>query len=271
MHIRFQFFMAPAVLAAALVLMAPAALAAAPGLAKALADDAPNAAAPVRGLAPAQIAAIRAIGRNVLAAKKSAVEDPADAEQLGKLRATVDTLIATELDSNIRVPITAQGQASASQGQAHAAAVELRETARADARADARALAGQMRQRGELMASRAQSGGEAETKSAGLPVSSLRAQLFERMAQKLDTALAVNNPDRVAQLYALRDQLQAGPGRLADAPLTHGTPTLQAMPSTSETPIRPVTASEAKSRAVPAAPGKPGIATRPRTSRAQAK
>lgn len=267
MHIRFQFFMAPAVLATALALMAPAALAAAPGLAKAPADDAPNAAAPARGLAPVQVAAIRAIGRNVLAAKKSAVEDPADAEQLGRLRATVDTLIATELDLKIRVPITAQGQASASQGQENAATVELRETARTDARAHA----GQIRQRGELMASRAQSGGDTETKSAGLPVGSQRAQLFERMAQKLDTALAANNPDRVAQLYALRDQLQAGPGRLADAPLTHGTPTLQAMPSTSETPIRPVTASEAKSRAVPAAPGKPGIATRPRTSRAQAK
>lgn len=225
-----------------------------------------DAAAVAHGLAPAQIAAIRAIGRNVLAAKKSAVEDPADAEQLTKLRAAVESLIAVELDPKNRAPITIQGTASASQSPAHAAAATRRDTARTDARA----LAGQIRQRGELMASRAQSGGESETKSAGLPVGGQRAQLFERMAQKLVAALAANDSDRVAQLHALRDQLQAGRGRLVDAPLTP-TPTLQATPSTSPTVIRPVNASEAKSRAVSAAPGKPDTAIRPRTPRAQAK
>lgn len=224
-------------------------------------------AAVAHGLAPAQIAAIRAIGRNVLAAKKSAVEDPADAEQLSKLRAAVESLIAVELDPKNRAPLTVQGTASASQGPAQAAATARRDSARTDARA----LAGQMRQRGELLASRAQSGVEAETKSAGLPVGSQRAQLFERMAQELDAALASNNPERVAQLHALRDQLQAGRGRLVDAPLTHATPTLQATPSTSPTVIRPVSTSEAKSRAVSAAPAKPDTAIRPRTSRAKAK
>lgn len=249
--------MAPAVLAVA--------LAAAPGLAHAAAGDAPNATtAPARGLAPAQVAAIRAIGRNVLAAKKSAVDDPADAEQLGKLRAAVDTLIASELDAKMQAPITAQGDEAPGLSPARAAALDLREPARTDARA----LAGQLRQRAGRMASRAQSGGESEPKSAGFPVGSQRAQLFERMAQKLDAALAANDPERVAQLHALRDQLQAGPGRLVDAPLTHGTPTLQAMPSTSETPIRPVTASEAKSRLVPTLPS---AIIKPRTSREQTK
>ena len=159
-----------------------------------------DAAAVAHGLAPAQLTVIRAIGRNVLAAKKSAVEDPADAEQLTKLRAAVESLIAVELDPKNRAPITLQGTESASQSPAHAAAATRRDTARTDARA----LAGQMRQRGELMASRAQSGGETETKSAGLPVGGQRAQLFERMAQKLDAALAANNPERVVQLHALR-------------------------------------------------------------------
>lgn len=248
MHIRFQFFfMAPAVLAAV--------LAAAPGLAHAAAGDAPNATAPARGLAPAQVAAIRAIGRNVLAAKKSAVDDPADAEQLGKLRAAVESLIASELDAKMQAPITAQGEEAPGLSPTRAAAIELRETARADARV----LAGQLRQRAGLMASRAQSGGASETKSAGLQMGSQRAQLFDRAAQKLDAALAANDSERVAQLHALRDQLQAGPGRLVDAPLTHGTPTLQAMPSTSETPIRAVSASEEKPPSAPvkARPRKP--------------
>ncbi len=251
--------MAPAVLAAV--------LAAAPGLAKAAADDAPNATAPARGLTPAQVTAIRAISRNVLAAKKSAVDDPADVEQLVKLRAAVDTLIATELDAKMRAPITAQGEEAPGLSPARAAALDLRETVRTDARA----LAGQLRQRAGLMASRVQAGGVSETKSAGMPMGNQRAQLFDRAAQKLDAALAANDSERVAQLHALRDQLQAGPGRLVDAPLTRGTPTLQAMPATSETPIRPVTAFEAKSRAAPAAQGKSGAIIKPRTSRAQTK
>lgn len=44
-------------------------------------------ASPAHSFAPEQLAAIRAIGRNVLAAKKRAAEDPADAEQLDCLRA----------------------------------------------------------------------------------------------------------------------------------------------------------------------------------------
>lgn len=247
MRIQFQFFMAPAVLAAVLVT--------APGLTKAAADDALNATAPARGLAPAQVTAIRAISRNVLAAKKSVVDDPADAEQLGKLRAAVDTLIASEPDAKMQAPITAQGEGASVQSPAHAAALDLRETARTDVRA----LAGQLRQRAGLTASRVQLGGVSETKSAGLPIGSQRAQLFERAAQKLDAALAANDLDRVAQLHALRDQLQAGPGRLVDAPLTRGTPTFQAMPSTSETQIRAVSASDEKQPSVPvkAKPRKP--------------
>lgn len=267
MPIRFQSFMVPAVLAAALSLMAPAGLAAGPERAQAAADDVPRAAAaPVRELAPAQLTVIRAIGRNVLAAKKSAVEDPADAAQLSALRTMVDTLIATDLDPKIPAPVVLQGAETPATSPARAAALTLRETTRTEARA----FAVQLRQRSAQMASSAQSGEASGTTSAGMPVANQRAQLFERMAQKLDTALAANNPDRVAQLHALRDQLQAGRGKLVDAPLTHGTPTLQAMPSTSETRIRPVTAAESKFRAAQT-PGTPRAAKNPRTPRVQAK
>ena len=270
MHIRFQFLVAPAVLAMTLVIVAPAVMAAPepikPEPIKAAADNTPGDAAPVRELAPAQLTAIRAIGRNVLAAKKSAVEDPADAAQLSTLRAMVDTLIATDLALKAPIPITLQGGETPATSPARAAALTLRETTRTEARA----FAVQMRQRSAQMASGAQSAGASGTTSAGMPVANQRAQLFERMAQKLDTALAANNLDRVAQLHVLRDQLQAGRGKLVDAPLTHGTPTLQAMPSTSETRIRPVTAAESKFRA-PQTPGKPGVTLKPRTPRAQAK
>lgn len=230
-------------------------------------------AAATRGLAPAQLAAIRVIGRNVLAAKKSAIEDTADAAQLSQLRSIVDKLIATDLDSMHSAPIMIQGGAIPEVSPARAAATERREAARTVAHA----LAGQLRQRGERLASLAQaggaqSGGAPETLSAGLPIGNQRAQLFQRLTQKLDAALAANNLERIAQLHTLRDQLQAGSGQLVGAPLTRrSTPTMQAMLPTGETRIRAVSSTEAKLRAVPPVPGKPGVAIKPSTSGAQAK
>ncbi|MFZ5828950.1 MAG: hypothetical protein ACOY3P_02640 [Planctomycetota bacterium] len=206
----------------------------------------------IRELAPAQLSAIRAIGRNVLAAKKSAVDDPADREQIIQLRAAVNTLVAAELDAGNRASITVQNGEAPVLPQAMLAA-ERRDTARADARA--RAV--QARRHGDMLASRALAG-DPGTTSAGLPVAGQRAQLFERLAQKLDAALADGAPDRMARLIELQSQLAAGKARLHEAPPL-ATPTLQAMPSTSATPIRAVSASEAKPHSTPvkARPRKP--------------
>ncbi len=207
----------------------------------------------IRELAPAQLSAIRAIGRNVLAAKKSATDDPADMEQISQLRAAVNTLVAAELDAGNRASITAQDGEVPVLPQAMLAA-ERRDTARADARARAE----QVRRHGDLLASRALAGVDSGTTSAGLPVAGQRAQLFERLAHKLDAALADGAPDRVARLIELQSQLAPGNARLREAP-PFATPTLQAMPSTSATPIRAVSASEAKPRSTPvkARPRKP--------------
>lgn len=214
-------------------------------------EGTPESETAVRELAPAQLSAIRAIGRNVLAAKKSAVEDPADAEQLGRLRAAVNALVAAELDAGGRATITvqgatAQGSEAPARPQARVLAVERRDTARTDARA----IAAQLRQHGDVLASRALAGAEsgtslAGTTSAGLPVAGQRAQLFARLAQKLDAALVDGEPERLTMLTELRDQLDTRKGRLHEAPPL-GTPTLQAIPSTSKTPIRAVSASEVK-------------------------
>lgn len=211
----------------------------------------------VRELAPAQLSAIRAIGRNVLAAKKSAVDDPADAEQLGKLRAAVNTLVVAELDAGNRAAITVQNGEAPVLPQARRLAIERRDTARADGRA----LAEQVRRHGELLASRAHAGVDSGTTSAGLPVAGQRAQLFDRLAHKLDAALADGEPERLAKLIELQSQLAAGKGRLHEAPPI-ATPTLQAMPSTSAIPIRAVSASEAKPRSTP-------VKARPRNPKAK--
>lgn len=192
------------------------------------AAQAPGAAASeARALTPAQLSAIRGISRNVLAAKKSGQEDSADASQLASLRASLDALIAADLDPKNRAPITVQGQESNEQRKAREKFATLRDSARSDARA----LAAQLRSRSEIKAAQARSAPEANTRSAGLPIGEQRARLFERWASKLDAALADGNEDRAGQLRELRDQLRATKGSVSEAPVTHGTPTLQAMPA----------------------------------------
>lgn len=185
------------------------------------------AASEARALTPAQLTAIRGISRNVLAAKKSGAEDGADGAQLASLRASLDQLIAADLDPKNRAPITVQSHESGEQRKAREKVMNLREAARTDARA----VAAQLRDRGELKAAHARSQPEQDTRSAGLPIGAQRARLFERWAQKLDAALADDNADRATELAALREQLRATHGSLNDAPITHGTPTLQAMPA----------------------------------------
>ncbi len=181
-----------------------------------------------RGLSPEQISAIRKVGRNVLAAKKSGQEDGSDVAQLASLRASVEALIAADLSLESRAAISAQGQddgENAKQGR-------MRADKQESARAQARALASQLRQRSELKAAQFRSSPDIQSRSAGLPIGEQRARLIERLARKLDVALADVGADRVSDLHELRQQLQPSLGRVSEASLTHGTPTLQAMPST---------------------------------------
>jgi hypothetical protein len=201
-----------------------------------------------RALSPERLAAIRTVGRHVLAAKKSGTEDAADAAQLAGLRASLDALIAADLDPKNRTPITVQGQESGEQRKTREKVASLREAAHTDARA----VAAQLRNRGEIKAAQARSQPELDTRSAGLPIGEQRARLFERWAQKLDAALADDGVERVVQLRELRDQLRATQGNINEAPLTHDTPTLQAMPATGETPIRAIDASERQQPLAPA-------------------
>jgi hypothetical protein len=180
-----------------------------------------------RSLNAAQLTAIRGIGRYVLAAKKSGSEDGADAAQLARLRASLDQLIAADHDLGNRAPITVQGQEASEQRKAREKVVSLRESARTDARV----LASQLRQQGELKIAHVRSQPEQGSHSAGLPISEQRARLFERWAQKLDGALAEGNEGRIGQLRELREQLRTTQSSVNEAPLAHGTPTLQAMPA----------------------------------------
>lgn len=187
-----------------------------------------------QGLNAGQLSAIRLVGRQVLAAKHSGSQDDGgDTAQLARLRAALDKLIAADLDPANRTPITVQGQESTEQRSRRERTLGLRDAARADARA----VTAQLRSRGELVRSRARGGDREDVRSAGMPVGEQRADLFERWSRKLDAALEGNPSERAGRLRELRQELQAtkglkGPkGGLSEAPLSHGTPTLQAMPA----------------------------------------
>src|SRR5258707_702313 len=102
----------------------------------------------IRGLSPAQLSAIRSIGRNVLTAKKTGGRDSEDVAQLASLRASVNALIAADIQP---VPITVAGEESRDQRSQRDKVARLREAARGDARA----LVAQLRSRSELKAARA--------------------------------------------------------------------------------------------------------------------
>jgi hypothetical protein len=189
-------------------------------------DDEDDAAAP-RSLRPEQLSAVRAIGRGVLAAKRGGSDDPADAEHLGRLRASLDALIAADLDPGNRSPITLQGQETGEQRRLQQRILRMHEALRADAWA----TAAELRRWAAAKAARAQAAPEADTRSAGLPIGAQRARMFERWAERLDAALAEGNENRLIELQELREQLSATPSSIDDAPLSRGTPTLQAMPA----------------------------------------
>jgi hypothetical protein len=184
-----------------------------------------------RQLSPAKLNAVRAVGRNLLAAKKSDADDAGDAVRLMQLRNNVERLLAAELALDARTPITVQGSASKPPSESRTAALRSRDTARGDARG----LVQQLRQRAGVLGASSEGRG-AEATSAGFPIGAQRARLFRRWADVLDAALAADATDRTRALAELRRQLRGRLGDLSDAPLAHGTPTLQAMPAGSAVP-----------------------------------
>jgi hypothetical protein len=186
-----------------------------------------------RGLSPEQISAIRKVGRNVLAAKKSGAEDAPDAQQLAQLRATVSQIVAADLEPQNRSVLSASVQNDMQKaGKSAESDARPPHASRRAARANARALVAQLKGRGEWKASR--SVPQDDTLSAGMPIGKQRAQLFERWAEKLDNALADEGPDGQRELLALHQQLQGELGRPSDVPAGRGTPTLKAMPAVTD-------------------------------------
>jgi hypothetical protein len=185
-----------------------------------------------RPLSTDQLSSIRVISRNILAAKKSGIDDSADVEQLKNFRTTLDKLIAAELDPKNRLPIALRGQDNGERRRRHDEA----ETLRKAARSDANKLTASMRQHSQrkMLQTREQEGDQ--TASSGLPVGEQRAMLFERWVQKLETALSDNTGDRAGQLLALQKQLGSTFGKVNAIPTARSTPTLQAMPSISIAP-----------------------------------
>lgn len=183
-----------------------------------------------RTLPARQVEVIRGISRNVLGAKQSGRSDPAvaaDAAQLEQLRVTVDTLIAHDIDPGDQPQIAVEGTESGPQRQTR----EENRARHTAERSQARNFAAKIKGRKAQMASRAQAAADESTGPMKRAMAAQRIDNFEKWGSKLEAAAAEDNPNRVAQLRELQKQLRATRGELTDAPLAHGTPTLQAMPA----------------------------------------
>lgn len=189
-----------------------------------------------QGLNPGQLNAIRAVGRNVLAAKHSAssADEVDDLAQVNRLRSLLDKLLASEFDpANMIVAAEQEREPNDQRGRREKLA-----GARASIRLEARDLAMQFRRKAERRTAHTDSA--FASTSAGMPIGQQRAVLFERWSQQLNDALAAEGPIKVEKLRELRQALRPtvglnGPrGGLTDGPLTYGTPTLQAMPADSK-------------------------------------
>lgn len=194
-------------------------------------NDFSQEAATPHALSPTQISVIRMVGRNILAAKKSGQEDGSDKAQLDNLKNTVDQLISVQINSqSVITPVSEQ--AAQTQDRQQTSKLNKRDSeARDTAFTHAKDFSKKLRQQNESrMALTAQSP-ELEAHSAGLPVGTQRAAMFQKWADKLDDALAQDDHTRMTKLIGLRMQLQSVDGQVSEAPYNRGTPTLQAMPS----------------------------------------
>lgn len=176
-------------------------------------------------LSPAQLNAVRTVGRNVLTAKvgkADAASDAADLDQLASLRAVVDRLVAAEFALRHPPVLALQGVTAAQAAGAADASLST-------ARASASRLAADLRNRVDaLTAAVAQSDTGADPAAAAMRVQ--RARLFERWAGRLEAVLEDRTPDRLARLRELQAYLAGTRSGLRSAS-PRATPTLQAMPA----------------------------------------
>lgn len=182
----------------------------------------------LHALSPVQMNVIRSVGRHILTAKRHSQEGVADNEQLAILREGVDRLISAEGSLSAQSVITLNAQDKNEQ----VATRNQNKLSRDTALNQAKQIGQQLRSHHQFAKKMLEDQPTAEhTLSAGLPIGKQRAEMFEKWADKLDAALADDEGERLTKLQMLKAQLQSADANQLIAPIEHGAPTLQAMPS----------------------------------------
>lgn len=182
----------------------------------------------LHALSPVQMNVIRSVGRHILTAKRHSQDGVADNEQLAILREGIDRLISAEGSLSAQSVITLHAQDKNEQ----VATRNQNKLSRDTALNQARQLSQQLRSHHQFAKAMSEDQPAAEhTLSAGLPIGKQRAEMFEKWADKLDAALADDEGERLTKLQMLKAQLQSTDANQLIAPIEHGAPTLQAMPS----------------------------------------
>lgn len=178
------------------------------------------------GLSPEKLEAIRLIGSNVLLAKNTAPIDTVNKEQFLLLKATLDKLIAVEIQSAQAGKIHLNNKVSLPPSVAQSNTNDAEKTT---ARTHAWDVVTRLRQDAGHLQRQGKNAAKQEVYSAGFPVGEQHGRLFDHWADTLEATLDNNNPNRVSQLIALQYQLKTENPGIVAAPVTSQTQTLQAM------------------------------------------
>jgi hypothetical protein len=178
------------------------------------------------GLPPEKLEAIQLIGRYVLQAKNTAQDDTVNKEQFLLLKATVDKLIAVEIQPAQAGKIHLNNNASSPS----VAQPNTNDAEKTSARTHAWDVVTRLRQDAGHLQRQGKHAPKQEVYSAGFPVGEQHGRLFDHWADTLGATLDNNNPNRISQLIALQNQLKIGNPDIVAVPITRQTPTIQAMP-----------------------------------------
>lgn len=170
-------------------------------------------------LSPAQLNAIRAVGRNVLAAKRQEDKPDTDQVQLEQMRSTVNELLEAEMLQASTVQV--MGQQSL-----QAASEPAGKNRRDQARTHATDLVKTLKNRAKTakQTSAKQDVGQER-------MNAQRNRLFLRWAEQLEAALNDPSETRIQKLNQLREAIDRRHGGIEDTRGRGKTPTLQAMPA----------------------------------------
>jgi hypothetical protein len=181
----------------------------------------------LHGITADQLRLVRGVSASVLAARGSGSSAPAASSALlNTLRLTLDNAIASEFREPLRIT-------AASPGAAAARPVDLPVTSSAAVHRDLQELAGRLRVGDAALSSPVTSAESVQMSPMRSALAAQRSAVMTKWAERIDSALGKEGPERIRLLMDLRNDLRSQRRLDMDDSNAVSTPTLLARPASS--------------------------------------